>query len=241
MKLIIMRHGECVGLDKSIINGWRDFPLTENGKAQAKEAANKLKEIANIGKIDKVFSSYLMRTRDTAKIIADEFGNLCVKQDIRLNERHYGFFQGMKREDAYKYPEYNTLSLSADRLDNTLIPLSDEAYEKQIEEYSIKLSMPKEQLYGILPRSESILDVEERLISFLEENIFVEDNIEDTILIVGHANTVKLTVGYIEKLPFEEMTKLRFGTCGMTIYDLEYINREYVITDILHLNDEYTM
>jgi len=241
MKLIIMRHGECVGLDKAIINGWRDFELTSNGKKQAKDVAKKLKQIAKIEKIDKAYSSYLIRTIDTAKNIVEEFGHISVKQDIRLNERHYGFFQGMVREEAYKYPEYNTLSTSADRLDNRLIPISEDEYEKQIEEYAIKLAVSKDALYGVLPRSESILDVQERVIEFLKENILIKANKDDTILMVGHANTVKLTVGHIEKLSFDEITKLRFGTCGMTIYDMEYINGEYVIKDILHLNDEYNM
>ena len=46
---------------------------------------------------------------------------------------------------------------------------------------------------------------------------------------------------FIKKLGFDEITKLRFGTCGMTIYDLEYKNGEYVIKNVLHLNDEYNM
>lgn len=240
MKLIIMRHGECIGLDKNIINGWRDFELTEKGKKEAKEAAKKVKETCGVYNVDKIYTSYLSRTRDTAECFKKVLRqDVSINQDIRLNERHYGFFQGMKREDAYKYPEYNTLSISADKLDNKLIPMSDKDYEEQLEEYSIKLDVPKEKLDGVLPRSESILDVQNRLNDFLEEEVLLEENKDKIILIVGHANTVKLTVGYILNLTFEEITKLRFATCGMTVFDLEYTDGKYVVRNEININDEF--
>jgi len=235
-----MRHGECFGLDDSIINGWRDFELTEHGKKEACEAASKLKDLAGVSYIDKVYTSYLSRARDTGKYLIQTLQQKAqIIQDIRLNERHYGMFQGMKREDAYKYPEYNTLSLSADRLDNKLIPMSDEEYEGQLEEYAIKLNLSKQNLNNVLPRSESIIDVQKRIIEFLKDKIFIKDNVDKTILLVGHANTVKLIVGYILDLDFSEITKLRFATCGMTIFDLEYSGVEYIIKGVVNINDEY--
>lgn len=242
MKLIIMRHGECVGLSDKIINGWRDFELTEQGKKEACEAAEKLKDIAEISNIDKVFTSYLSRANSTAKFLLQKLQlNTEITQDIRLNERHYGMFQGMKREEAYKYPEYNTLSVSAERLDNKLIPMSDEEYEKQLQEYSFKLNLSKDELNNVLPKSESILDVQKRISEFLKGTILIPENKDKTILLVGHANTVKLAVGFIQKLRFEEITKLRFATCGMTIFDLKYENKDYQLQEIININDEWKM
>lgn len=235
-----MRHAECAGLKENIINGWRDFELTEHGKEEAKDDAIKLKEIAGIQNIDKVYTSYLSRTFDTAKYLLEGLGkDVEINQDIRLNERHYGIFQGMKREDAYKYPEYNTLSVSSDRLDNKLIAMTDDEYEKQLEEYSQKLNVNKDMLVDILPKSESILDVENRLKEFAQEKIFIQDNKDKTILIVGHANTVKLLVKYIEKLSYEETTKLRFATCGMRIYELSCVSNECIINNIVNINREW--
>lgn len=231
MLLIVMRHSECVGLSDGIINGWLDLKLTENGIKKAQHAAQYLKEY----KIDKAYSSYLSRAYDTAKCIVQALNqDIKVEQDIRLNERHYGAFQGMKREDAYKNPMYNTLSVSSDRLDNELIPLTDEDYEKELEEYSEKLNMPKSSL--ILPRSESILQVEERVIKFLKDKIFIPENMDKTILVVGHANTVKLITKYIERLSYEDVPNLRFATCGMNIYNL---NSKFEVTDVKRINDEY--
>ena len=234
MKLIIMRHRDCVGLKDNIINGWLDLELTDEGKKKAWQKAQLLK----VEKIDVAFSSYLSRTYDTANIVIKALGqNIKVEQDIRLNERHYGAFQGMERENAYKISSYNTLSTSADRLNNRLIPIDDERYNKQLTEYSKKLGIPKDKL--LLPRSESIIDVETRVLSFLKEKVFIPENEDKTILVVGHANTVKLITKYIESLNYEETSKLRFATCGMNIYNIEYKDSKINVLNIQRINDEY--
>lgn len=231
MILIVMRHSECEGLTEGIINGWLDLKLTESGIKKAQSKAQDLKDY----KIDKAYASYLSRASDTAELLLASLNqDIMVEKDIRLNERHYGAFQGMKREEAYKAPKYNTLSVSGYRLDNELIPLTDECYEKQLEEYSEKLNVSKDEL--VLPRSESILQVEERVTCFLKEKVFISENTDKTILVVGHANTVKLITKYIEGLSYEETSKLRFATCGMNIYS---VNSKFEVDSVKRINDEY--
>ena len=206
MNLIIMRHSDCAGLKENVINGWLDLGLTSEGKEKAAKEAMKLKNMT----IDKAFSSYLSRAYDTANIVLSSLGqsNIKVEQDIRLNERHYGAFQGITKEMAYTSPSYNTLSISSDRLDNRLIPIDDERYNKQLTEYS-------------------------------KEKVFIPENENKTILVVGHANTVKLMTKYIEALSYEETSKLRFATCGMNIYSIEYKDFKINILNIQRINDEY--
>ena len=113
MRLILMRHGNCKGLAEEIINGWRDFPLTAKGKKEPITSANNIEKLLGKTKIDKAYSSYLSRTYDTANIFCNTLNfKGRVKQDIRLNERHYGMFQGMSKYDARAFKEYNTLSES---------------------------------------------------------------------------------------------------------------------------------
>ena len=57
----------------------------------------------------------------------------------------------------------------------TLTDVTDEEYDKQLEEYAIKLNLPKEKLNNILPRSESVLDVQNRVNEFLTENIYFNE------------------------------------------------------------------
>ena len=140
MRIILMRHGYCKGLKEGVINGWRDFPLTPKGRVEPVTAAENIVKLLGPVRIDKAYSSYMSRTYDTAVIFSDalKFKGK-VKQDLRLNERHYGMFQGMKREDARVFSEYNTLSDSEKRLDNRLVPENNVRRAATLNEYSEKL------------------------------------------------------------------------------------------------------
>jgi len=65
MKLLITRHGETEGNVKRILAGIKD-KLTANGIRQAKKLALRLKE----EEIDAIFSSPIIRAKETAEIIA---------------------------------------------------------------------------------------------------------------------------------------------------------------------------
>ena len=240
MRIILMRHGYCKGLKEGIINGWRDFPLTTKGKVEPITAAENIVKLLGHIKIDKAYSSFMSRTYDTAKIFSD-----CLKykgkirQDLRLNERHYGMFQGMNREDARAFKEYNTLSDSDKRLDNKLVPENNVRRAATLNEYSEKLKKPVKKIESIIPYSESILDVEDRINKFIDEQILIPSNEDKTILIVTHANPAKLVVKKLENLTYKQTTKLRFATCGMKIYDMRYKDNNYEIVTEYNINREW--
>lgn len=240
MRIILMRHGYCKGLKEGIINGWRDFPLTAKGKTEPITAAENIVKLLGQVKIDKAYSSYISRTYDTAKIFGDclKFKGK-VKQDLRLNERHYGMFQGMNREDARAFKEYNTLSDSDKRLDNKLVPENAVRRAATLNEYSEKLKKPVKKIEDIIPYSESIFDVENRIIEFIDEQILIPENENKTILIVTHANPAKLIVKKLENLTYKQATKLRFATCGMKIYDMRYRDNNYEIVTEYNINKEW--
>jgi broad specificity phosphatase PhoE len=78
---------------KDLVQGHTDIPLNKEGKIQAKEAAQKLKQI----KFDKIFSSDLLRASQTAEIIAEEH-NLIVETTAVLRERNFGYLEGDSNE-----------------------------------------------------------------------------------------------------------------------------------------------
>lgn len=240
MRIILMRHGYCKGLKEGVINGWRDFPLTPKGKIEPVTAAENVVKLLGQVKIDKAYSSYMSRTYDTAQIFSETLkfkGN--VKQDLRLNERHYGMFQGMKREDARAFKEYNTLSDSEKRLDNKLVPENNVRRASTLNEYSMKLKKPIKIIESIIPYSESIIDVEKRISEFIDEQILIKANENKTILIVTHANPAKLIVKKLENLTYKQTSKLRFATCGMKIYDMRYKDNNYEIVSEYNINKEW--
>jgi isoleucyl-tRNA synthetase len=98
----VMRHGEAENNILGILSGKSDNPhhLTEKGKAQVKDSAQKLKSIG----FDFVYSSPFVRTMETAKIVSNEIGleNLSLKTDERLRELGSGVWEGKSVEQFAK-------------------------------------------------------------------------------------------------------------------------------------------
>lgn len=97
--VIVMRHGESTWTDASVnrFAGWVDVPLTERGRAQAAHAGALLKSAGL--RPDVCFTSLLRRSIVSAQIALDAVDRLWVptERTWRLNERHYGAFQGQTR------------------------------------------------------------------------------------------------------------------------------------------------
>ena len=90
-KYIVMRHGEALhNLDDIISDSPDDTEnhLTDNGVASVTASADKLKEEKI--KIDLIFSSDILRVKETAQIVADSQGIKEVFHDSRLQEYHVG-------------------------------------------------------------------------------------------------------------------------------------------------------
>lgn len=78
-------------------NGSLDFPLTERGKIQAEKTAEYLDKF----KIDKAYSSDLLRAKETAEIIAKR-QNLKITTRKALREIDGGDFEGVAYEELYE-------------------------------------------------------------------------------------------------------------------------------------------
>lgn len=91
----LMRHGEAVDNAKNISDpkGDPNNHLTENGKMEAVIASRKL------GKIDLIFVSPFIRTRETAEIVRKELGlkEDALKVDERLHEYNEGSIELVSR------------------------------------------------------------------------------------------------------------------------------------------------
>jgi broad specificity phosphatase PhoE len=89
-KYYILRHGEAVSNIKGFVSSWpekSENPLTEAGVEQAKQVAKKILS----ENIDLIFSSDILRAKQTAQIIAGQLKKE-VKFDERLREIDFGIF-----------------------------------------------------------------------------------------------------------------------------------------------------
>lgn len=96
----IIRHGETDWNAQGILQGNIDNPLNEKGIQQAKEAANMLKRIH----FDAIFSSELLRSRQTADIIALERKMEVITSRL-LRERGFGILEGKDKSELAKIKE----------------------------------------------------------------------------------------------------------------------------------------
>ncbi|MGA2911094.1 MAG: histidine phosphatase family protein [Candidatus Levyibacteriota bacterium] len=151
--IYLVRHGRTDWNDKKLVQGHIDIPLNSAGKTAAQELAQKLRKI----KFDKVYSSDLLRAKQTAEIIALEH-ELEVETTKALRERTFGNLEG-KSHDVFK------------KLDPILDSLDDKA------RYSYKFNSNM----GM----ESDEEVMSRFLTFLRE--IAVANPGKTILVATHA------------------------------------------------------
>ncbi|MDO4871039.1 MAG: phosphoglycerate mutase family protein [Candidatus Saccharibacteria bacterium] len=91
MNIIFMRHGEAEDNVSELLssNLLRCSTLTQNGKQQVIDSANLLEQV------DKIYVSPLIRTLQTAKIVAENQKNkIDIIIDDRIREINWGKYDG---------------------------------------------------------------------------------------------------------------------------------------------------
>ena len=97
--ITLLRHAESLGNANGLHQGQSDFPLTDNGRAQAKALMRRWKREKRT--FDRIIASPLARARETGEIIAQGL-HIPIEFDPIWMERDIGVLQGLKPEDAYR-------------------------------------------------------------------------------------------------------------------------------------------
>jgi len=226
-KLVLVRHGQSVWNKENRFTGWKDVDLTEQGRAEAQEAAAQLKAAGF--EFDMAYTSVLKRAIRTLWTILDGMDLMWipVTRDWRLNERHYGALQGLnKAETAEKYGDeqvhiwrrsYDTPPPKLEKTDPRY-PANQRVYQGLTEEQ--------------IPLSESLKDTVARFIPYYEAEI--EPNIKagKQVLIVAHGNSLRALVKHLEGISDEDILKLNIPTGVPLVYELDEnlkpISRNYL-------------
>jgi len=100
MKFYLVRHCSTSWKKFGYLS-FTDLPLSEEGRREAREAANVLKQL----EFERIITSPLLRARETAEIIS-EITAKEVSEDEGLKEVNFGIFEGLSRDEAReRYPE----------------------------------------------------------------------------------------------------------------------------------------
>lgn len=95
--LVLLRHGESEGNKQAIFSGHLDVPLTDKGRREAREAAERMRGM----RFDHAFTSTLQRATETNAIVLAALGlaHVPVTQHVALSERSYGALEGRHHDD----------------------------------------------------------------------------------------------------------------------------------------------
>lgn len=214
MKLILIRHGQSEWNAKNLFTGWIDVNLSEKGKNEAKRAGELLKEAGLYPNI--CYTSYLKRAIHTAQIALNtlEWEHIDVIRNWRLNERHYGNWQGKNKDEVKK--EYGEeLFLAVRRGYDTPPPPiepTDPDYEKRL---------PKDRKYDEIPKSESLKDTRKRVVEYFFEEIFPSLLIYETAMIAAHGNSLRALIMFLEKIDPKDIAKIEVPTGVPIVYELD--------------------
>lgn len=91
----IIRHGRTAWNKEGRAQGHSDIPLDENGLAEATKLAERLEK----EEWDIIFSSNLLRAKQTAEVIAERMGNKQILLEPRLREVSGGQIEGTTEEE----------------------------------------------------------------------------------------------------------------------------------------------
>lgn len=224
MNLIFLRHGLSEWNIENKFTGWVDISLHQKGIEEAKKARDIILESNFIPDI--VYTSYLERSIQTAKIVSDkEF-----KKDWRLNERHYGALQGLnKKETSKKYGE--AIVHEWRRGFDTRPPLLsvDSPYNQENIEIYKDLDI-------VIPLGESLKDVLKRVKPLLEQ--IINEASSKKVLVVAHGNSIRAIIKIIENISDDKITSVNIPTCVPLAFNVDELNKEKVIQRIGYLGNE---
>ncbi|HEY9833656.1 MAG TPA: histidine phosphatase family protein, partial [Stenomitos sp.] len=90
LRLLLVRHGETEWNRVARFQGGIDVPLNENGRKQAQQAAEFLKDVP----IDFAVSSPMLRPKETAELILKNHPHIQLELQEKLKEINHGLWEG---------------------------------------------------------------------------------------------------------------------------------------------------
>jgi len=215
-KLVLVRHGQSVWNKENRFTGWKDVDLTDQGREEARQAGELLKEAGF--EFDMAYTSVLKRAIRTLWTILDGMDQMWIPviRDYRLNERHYGALQGLnKAETAEKYGDEQVLIWR--RSYDTPPPKMD----RDDERYAGRLRVYKNLDEDRIPLSESLKDTVDRFLPYYQQEIEPQVRAGKQVLICAHGNSLRALVKHLSGISDEDIVKLNIPTGIPMVYELD--------------------
>ncbi|HEY0488630.1 MAG TPA: 2,3-diphosphoglycerate-dependent phosphoglycerate mutase [Telluria sp.] len=215
-KIVFMRHGESTWNLDNRFTGWTDVDLTEKGMREARSAGTVLKEAGFT--FDLAYTSVLKRAIRTLWLTLDEMDMmwLPVKNDWRLNERHYGALQGLdKAETAAKYGDAQVLVWRRS-YDTPPPPLEADDPRNSFDDPRYA-NVPRESI----PRTECLKDTVARVMPAWDDEIAPAIRAGKKILISAHGNSLRALIKMLDGISDADIVGLNIPNGQPLVYELD--------------------
>ncbi len=215
-KLVLIRHGESTWNLENRFTGWTDVDLTPLGVQQAQQAGRLLK--ADGYEFDVAYTSVLKRAIWTLWHALDQMDRtwLPVRNDWRLNERHYGALQGLnKTETAKKFGDEQVLIWR--RSYDTPPPALD-ATDPRSECGDPRYASLAP---GQVPLTECLKDTVARVLPFWNDTIAPAIRDGQRIVIAAHGNSIRALVKYLDGISDADIVGLNIPNGIPLVYELD--------------------
>ena len=215
-KIVFMRHGESTWNLDNRFTGWTDVDLTEKGIAEARQAGKILKEAGFT--FDLAYTSVLKRAIRTLWLTLDEMDLMWIpiKNDWRLNERHYGALQGLnKAETAAKYGNEQVLVWRRS-YDTPPMPLAPDDPRTSYNDPRYA-HLKKEQI----PLTECLKDTVARVMPAWDDSIARDIRAGKKILISAHGNSLRALIKSLDGISDEDIVGLNIPNGQPLVYELD--------------------
>jgi 2,3-bisphosphoglycerate-dependent phosphoglycerate mutase len=215
-KLILLRHGQSEWNLKNLFTGWIDVDLTEQGRAEAAEAA-RLLQSEGLG-FDLAFTSVLKRAIRTLWIVMDGMDRMWVPvtRAWELNERHYGALQGLDKAETVRRHGEEQVLVWRRSYDVPPPPLAaDDERHPRFEPRYVGVDPAR------LPAAESLKDTLARVQPYWERHIAPQIRAGRQVIIAAHGNSLRALVKMLDGLTDEQILKVNIPTGIPLVYELD--------------------
>jgi len=214
-KLVCIRHGQSIWNLENLFTGWTDVDLTDQGRKEALEGAQLLKQEGFT--FDLAFTSVLKRAIRTLWIVLEEMDLMWipVERSWRLNERHYGALQGLNKAQTVEKHGEEQVKIWRRSYDIPPPPLEfDDARHPRFDPRYAGLE-PSE-----LPATESLKTTLERVLPYWDVRIAPELRAGRNVLIVAHGNSLRALVKMLDEMSDQEIVEFNIPTGVPMVYEL---------------------
>jgi 2,3-bisphosphoglycerate-dependent phosphoglycerate mutase len=214
--LVLLRHGESEWNAKNLFTGWVDVDLSAKGVDEAAAGGRLLAEARLLP--DVVHTSVLRRAISTANLALDACDRhwIPVRRSWRLNERHYGALQGKDKKQTLAEFGDEQFMIWRRSYDTPPPPLPDDDEWSQVGDTRYAGLAPE-----IVPRTECLKDVVDRLLPYWYDAIVPDLRAGRTVLVAAHGNSLRAMVKHLDGIDEETIVGLNIPTGIPLAYDLD--------------------